>query len=104
MQQTINTKELRASLPKIVADVKRGKQFTVLYRSRPAFRIVPLDDADRLTYPLEKDPLYHTGAVGESRDNLSAADHDAILYGTSGEGSVSLSTRPDGWLPSYFNG
>lgn len=82
MQQTINTKELRASLQKIVEDVKRGKQFTVLYRSRPAFRIVPLDDADRVTYPLEKDPLYHAGAVGKSSDGLSAVDHDAILYGT----------------------
>ncbi len=83
MQETINTKELRASLQKIVKDVKRGKHFTVLYRSRPAFRIVPLDDADRVAYPLEKDPLYHAGAVGESKDGLSAADHDAILYGTS---------------------
>lgn len=82
MQQTINTKELRASLQKIVEDVKRGKQFTVLYRSRPAFRIVPLDDADRVTYPLEKDPLYHAGAVGKSSDGLSDVDHDAILYGT----------------------
>ena len=82
MQETINTKELRASLSKIVEDVKRGKRFTVLYRSRPAFRIVPLDDANRLAYPLEKDPLYHTGAVGESKDGFSAADHDAMLYGT----------------------
>ena len=81
MQETINTKELRASLSKIVEDVKRGKHFTVLYRSRPAFRIVPLDDVDRVTYPLEKDTLYHAGAVGESRDGLSAADHDVVLYG-----------------------
>ena len=82
MHQTINTKELRASLSKIVEGVKRGERFTVLYRSRPAFRIVPVDDADRVTYPLEKDPLYRAGAVGESKDGLSAADHDAMLYGT----------------------
>ena len=82
MQETINAKELRASLPRIVEDVKRGKRFTVLYRSRPAFRIVPLDDADRLAYPLEKEPLYHADAVGESKDGLSAADHDALLYET----------------------
>jgi len=81
MQETINTKELRASLPKIVEDVKRGKRFTVLYRRRPAFRIVPLDDTDLVAYPLEKEPLYHAGAVGESQDGLSAADHDALLYG-----------------------
>jgi hypothetical protein len=81
MRQTINTKELRASLPKIVEDVKRGMQFTVLYRSRPAFRIVPLDDVERIKFPLEKDPLYHAGPVGESEDGLSASDHDALLYG-----------------------
>jgi antitoxin (DNA-binding transcriptional repressor) of toxin-antitoxin stability system len=81
MQQTINAKELRASLPKIVEDVKRGMHFTVLYRSRPAFRIVPVDDADRVAYPLEKDPLYGAGAVGESTDGLSAEDHDILLYG-----------------------
>ena len=82
MQETINTKELRASLSKIVEDVKRGKHFTVLYRSRPAFRIVPLHDENRLSYPLEKDPLYHAGAVGESKDGFPATDHDAMLYGT----------------------
>lgn len=81
MEQTINTKELRASLPRIVEDVKHGKQFTVLYRSRPAFRIVPINDTDRSTYPLVKDPLYRASAVGESTDGRSAADHDATLYG-----------------------
>jgi antitoxin (DNA-binding transcriptional repressor) of toxin-antitoxin stability system len=82
MPQIINTKELRASLPKIVQDVKRGEKFTVLYRSRPAFRIVPLDDVDRVSYPLQKDPIYHAVAVGASSDGLSAADHDDVLYGT----------------------
>lgn len=81
MQKTINTKELRASMPKIVEGVKRGERFTVLYRSRPAFRIVPLDDADRVSYPLSKDPLYHAGGVGESSDGLTAAEHDSVLYG-----------------------
>jgi antitoxin (DNA-binding transcriptional repressor) of toxin-antitoxin stability system len=81
MQEIINTKELRASLPKIVEDVKRGKQFTVLYRSRPAFRIVPMDDDQTVIFPLEKDPLYQAGAVGESKDGLTADDHDVILYG-----------------------
>lgn len=81
MEKVINTKELRASLPKIVEGVKRGEQFTVLYRSRPAFRIVPLDDKDRISYPLSKDPLYHAGGVGESSDGLTAGDHDMVLYG-----------------------
>ena len=81
MQRIINTKELRASLPKIVEGVKRGEQFTVLYRSRPAFRIVPLGDEDRVSLPLSKDPLYRAGAVGESRDGLTSVDHDSALYG-----------------------
>ncbi len=83
MQKTINIKELRASMPQIVEGVKRGERFTVLYRSRPAFRIVPLDDADRVTYPLSKDPLYNAGGIGESSDGLTAGDHDTVLYGKS---------------------
>ena len=83
MQKTINTKELRASLPKIVEGVKRGENFTVLYRSRPAFRIVPLNDYDRVSSPLSKDPLYHAGALGESSDGLESVDHDSVLYGKS---------------------
>jgi len=81
MQKIINTKELRASLPKIVEGVKRGENFTVLYRSRPAFRIVPISNYDNISIPLSKDPLYHAGALGESSDGLTAIDHDAILYG-----------------------
>jgi antitoxin (DNA-binding transcriptional repressor) of toxin-antitoxin stability system len=80
MQKTINTKELRASLPKIVEGVKRGENFTVLYRSRPAFRIVPLNDDARISTPLTKDPLYHAGALGESSDGFTSIDHDAVLY------------------------
>jgi prevent-host-death family protein len=78
MQRTINTKELRATLPKIVESVRRGEQFTVLYRSRPAFRIVPVDEASPITCPLSKDPLYRCAAVGASLDGLTAADHDKV--------------------------
>jgi len=81
MQKTINTKELRASLPEIVDGVKRGEKYTVLYRSKPAFRIVPLDDTDRIFCPLSKDPLYRAQGVGESSDGLTSGDHDKILYG-----------------------
>jgi antitoxin (DNA-binding transcriptional repressor) of toxin-antitoxin stability system len=83
MQKTINTKELRASLPKIVEGVKRGENFTVLYRSRPAFRIVPINNYDDVSIPLSKDPLYHAGALGESSDGLTSIEHDALLYGKS---------------------
>lgn len=81
MPKIINTKELRASLPEIVESVKRGEKFTVLYRSRPAFRIVPVDEEDAIYLPLTKDPLYRSRAVGESSDGMSAADHDLVLYG-----------------------
>ena len=81
MNKTISAKELRATLPKIVQSVRRGEQFTVLYRSRPAFRIVPVDEEDPVSCPLDKDPLYRAGALGRSSDGLSAADHDTVLYG-----------------------
>jgi antitoxin (DNA-binding transcriptional repressor) of toxin-antitoxin stability system len=81
MSKTINAKQLRASLPKIVARVRRGERFTVLYRSRPAFCLVPVD-AEELAaaVPLDEDPLYRAPAVGASSDGLSSTDHDAILY------------------------
>ncbi len=81
MQKTISAKELRATLPIIVQSVRRGDQFTVLYRSQPAFRIVPVDEEDQIICPLEKDTLYHTGPLGKSCDGLRAADHDETLYG-----------------------
>lgn len=80
MDRTINAKELRASLPKIVLRIRRGERFTVLYRSRPAFRIVPIDDTEVDLGPLEEDPLYRAGALGRSTDGMSSKDHDAILY------------------------
>jgi len=38
MNITINAKQLRASLPKLVESVRRGARYTVLYRSRRAFQ------------------------------------------------------------------
>jgi len=81
MSITINAKELRASLPKLVEQVRRGARFTVLYRSRPAFRIVPIDEAEVPPTPLDQDPLYRARAVGRSADGRTAADHDVTLYG-----------------------
>jgi prevent-host-death family protein len=81
MKTIINTKELRNTLSKIVERVHGGEQFTVLYRSRPAFRIVPVDEEQYPIIPLGKDPLYQAGAVGESSDGLSSEDHDSVLYG-----------------------
>lgn len=81
MRITINAKELRASLPEVVARVKKGARFMVLYRSRPAFQIVPVDETPAAESPLETDPLYRAKPVGRSTDGLTAADHDVHLYG-----------------------
>ncbi|MBX3743942.1 MAG: hypothetical protein KF833_01405 [Verrucomicrobiae bacterium] len=58
MSIVINAKELRATLPEVVAPVRRGARFIVLYRSRPAFQVVPLDAPDEDREGLESDPLY----------------------------------------------
>lgn len=81
MKTTINAKQLRASLPEVVRRVKQGARFTVLYRSRPAFSIVPVEAADPPAGDLSAEPLYKAPAVGRSRDGRSAAGHDRVLYG-----------------------
>lgn len=80
MNTVINAKELRASLPSLVEKVRRGARFTVLYRSRPAFQVVPVDASPSTAGDLESDPLYHAKPVGRSTDGRSAADHDSLLY------------------------
>ncbi len=80
MNVPINAKRLRASLPQVVDRVRKGTRFTVIYRSRPAFQIVPVNDADQLAVALSDDPLYRAPAVGRSTDARSAADHDVVLY------------------------
>ncbi|MGH7819422.1 MAG: type II toxin-antitoxin system Phd/YefM family antitoxin [Candidatus Binatia bacterium] len=86
MTRTINAKQLRASLPEIVRRTRRGERFVVLYRSRPAFQVVPVGDRESEADlpPLEEDPLFEAEAVGSSSDGLAAADHDRILYGARG--------------------
>jgi len=81
MNVPINAKRLRASLPDVVERVRRGTRFTVIYRSRPAFQIVPVNEAEYAPVALTDDPLYRARAVGRSRDGRSAADHDTVLYG-----------------------
>lgn len=81
MNFTINAKQLRASLPKLVERVRKGARFTVLYRSRRAFQIVPVDESETPRTPLDADPLYRAKAVGRSTDGRTAAEHDTVLYG-----------------------
>jgi antitoxin (DNA-binding transcriptional repressor) of toxin-antitoxin stability system len=80
MNVSINAKRLRASLPDVVERVRRGTRFTVIYRSRPAFQIVPVNDSGETSVSLQDDPLYRAEAVGSSADGRTSADHDAILY------------------------
>ena len=80
MNVPINAKRLRATLPDVVEQVRKGTRFTVIYRSRPAFQIVPVHDSSQPVDPLADDPLYRAGAVGSSTDGRTAADHDADLY------------------------
>jgi antitoxin (DNA-binding transcriptional repressor) of toxin-antitoxin stability system len=44
MNVPINAKRSRATLPDVVERVRKGTRFTVIYLSRPAFQIVPVDD------------------------------------------------------------
>jgi antitoxin (DNA-binding transcriptional repressor) of toxin-antitoxin stability system len=80
MSTAINAKRLRASLPDVVERVRKGARFTVIYRSRPAFEIIPVSEPGTPAVPLADDPLYHARPVGRSRDGRTAADHDLLLY------------------------
>lgn len=81
----INAETLRHDLARIVERVRKGEDFTVFHRSRPVFRIVPVPGAVEFGN-IEDDPLYKADAVGRSKDGLTAADHDRILYGESKKG------------------
>ncbi len=81
MSSVINVKTLRQKLRRILERVRKGERFTVLFRSRPAFEIVPVDAEGLDVGPLEYDPLYKAEAIGRSKDGRTAAEHDQILYG-----------------------
>jgi len=82
VDRIINIKQLRASIPEIVKRVRKGECFTVLYRSSPAFRLVPATMSESIdSISLKDDPLYRAQAVGCSTDGLTASDHDRVLYG-----------------------
>jgi antitoxin (DNA-binding transcriptional repressor) of toxin-antitoxin stability system len=83
LDRLLNVKQLREELPRIVERVRRGEKFTVLYRSRPAFRIVPVTGSSHEEIALEQDPMYRASAVGHSTDGLTSRDHDKLLYAKS---------------------
>ena len=78
--ETINTKQLRTGLGRIIERARRGASFLVLHRSRPAFQIVPPEARHGSLPPLDADPVFHAEALGRSKDGLRAADHDSVLY------------------------
>lgn len=81
MNVPINAKRLRGSLPEIVDRVRKGTRFTVIYRSRPAFQIVPVNETEQARAALAEDSLYRARPVGRSHDERIAANHDSLLYG-----------------------
>jgi len=81
MNVHIDAKRLRRSLADVIERVRKGTRFTVIYRGRPAFQIVQLNEAERPTGELAEEPLYRAEAVGRSRDGRTAADHDCLLDG-----------------------
>ena len=81
MNTLITAKELRATLPTIVERVRRGNRYTVVYRSRPAFHLIPIENATPSAGEFADDPLYRAAPLGRSTDGRTAADHDRQLYG-----------------------
>ena len=80
MPEVISAKQLRGRLQDVVEKVKHGGRFTVLYRSRPAFDIVPVGNPPIESAPLESDPLYRASPVGSSKSGDAARRHDEVLY------------------------
>ena len=64
--RTFSAKELRATLPKMVDRVRKGDHYTVIYRSRPAFRLVPVAPESGALQPVEEDPLFQAPALGRT--------------------------------------
>ena len=80
MPETISATELRARLREVVKKVRLGERFTVLYRGRPAFDIVPVGRPPIESVPLVLDPLYQAPAVGASDTGEAASRHGELLY------------------------
>jgi antitoxin (DNA-binding transcriptional repressor) of toxin-antitoxin stability system len=81
MNVSITAERLFSSLPDVVERVRKGARFTVIYRSRPAFQIVPMNETGEAAGALTDDTLYRAGAVGRSSGGRTAAAHDALVYG-----------------------
>lgn len=74
MHTVINAKELRQRLPEVVKQVGRGVRFTVLYRSRPAFDIVPAETSTLVREPADAATAYAAGPGAGVADKLRAME------------------------------
>ena len=58
--QTISVKELRAHLPKIIESLKKGANYTLIYRSKPVAEIRHISSShEGLKKLLELGPSFH---------------------------------------------
>lgn len=58
--QTISAKELRNNLPKIIESLKKGSNFTLIYRSQPVAHISSISSShEGLKKLLELGPSFH---------------------------------------------
>ncbi|MDE0110653.1 MAG: type II toxin-antitoxin system prevent-host-death family antitoxin [Bryobacterales bacterium] len=80
MPEVINAKQLREQFQEVVDRVRRGGRFTVLYRNRPAFDIVPVGKPPLDSVPVESDPPYRATPVGASDSGDAATQNDEVLY------------------------
>jgi prevent-host-death family protein len=63
MRNIVGLKELRQNVDKFVARVGRGESFVVMRRSRPIFRITPVDEEEgwETIIDFTKIPKYRNG-------------------------------------------
>ncbi len=46
MSKIIGLKELRENTEKYISEVEKGKSFTVVRRSRPVFKVIPISEEE----------------------------------------------------------
>jgi antitoxin (DNA-binding transcriptional repressor) of toxin-antitoxin stability system len=95
MNVPINAKRLRATLPDVVERVRKGTRFTVIYRSRPAFQIVPVDDKGGAPISLADETLYRAKAVGSSDDGRTSELSSRTFWTSAREFSPIKAARGD---------
>ncbi len=68
MEATVTASDFRNKFPEIVKQIKSGKSLVAILRSRPVFRIVPLNAAESpkdWLAKLQKSPDYYEPSMEE---------------------------------------